>query len=196
MYCLVNQAMPGYVKIGKTGNLEERLRSLDNTSMPLSFEYVFALEVEEPDKIERLLHQTFHDQRTRSTREFFEVGPERVIAAMQLTGGRDVTPATLTAEDEESRQAVEKSRSRRERFNFEMVKIPVGAEIYFWDDSAITCTVQSRNRVLFEGRETSISAAAGDVAERRGMSRNIAGTGYWYFEGESLHERRLRMESE
>ena len=196
VYCLVNQAMPDHIKIGKTSNLEQRLRSLDNTSVPLPFECVLALEVEDPERVETLLHQTFHDQRTRSTREFFEVGPQRVIAAMQLTGGRDVTPATLAAEDEESRQAVEKSRSRRERFNFEMVGIPVGAELHFWDAPDITCTVHSRNRVIFEGQETSITGAAGDVLERRGMSRRIASTGYWYFESESLQERRLRMESE
>ena len=156
VYCLVNEAMPDYVKIGRTSNLDQRLRSLDSTSVPLPFECVLALEVEEPEKVERLLHQTFHDQRTRTTREFFEVGPQRVIAAMQLTGGRDVTPSTIVVEDEESRQAVEKSRSRRERFNFEMVGIPVGAELHFWDAPGITCTVHSRNRVIFEDQETSI----------------------------------------
>ena len=196
VYCLVNQSMPDYVKIGRTVDLDQRLRSLDNTSMPLPFECVYAVEVDDPENVERLLHQTFHEQRTRSTREFFEVGPERVMAAMQLTGGKDVTPSVIAVEDEESRRAVEKSRSRRESFNFEMVHIPIGTELHFVDEPEITCTVHSRNRVMFEGRETSISAAAGDVLERRGMSRRIAGTGYWYFQDESLHERRLRMETE
>ena len=147
VYCLVNQAMPDHIKIGKTSNLEQRLRSLDNTSVPLPFECVLALEVEDPERVETLLHQTFHDQRTRSTREFFEVGPQRVIAAMQLTGGRDVTPATLAAEDEESRQAVEKSRSRRERFNFEMVGIPVGADVAF-----LGCAEHHLHRALTQPR--------------------------------------------
>jgi hypothetical protein len=196
VYCLTNQAMPEYVKIGMASNLEQRLQTLDTTSVPLPFECVFAVEVEDPQKAERLLHQTFHDQRTRSTREFFEVGPQRVIAAMQLTGGKDVTPTAITMEDEESQRAVDKAKTRRANFNFGMVGIMPGTELYFWDDPETTCVVHSRNRVIFEERETSVSAAAGDVLERRGMSRNVAGTVYWYFEGESLYERRTRMESD
>ena len=47
VYALSNPAMDGYVKIGKTSNLEQRLKSLDNTSTPLPFRCVFAVEVEE-----------------------------------------------------------------------------------------------------------------------------------------------------
>ncbi len=35
IYVLTNPAFEGYVKIGKTKDLKQRLRSLDNTSMPL-----------------------------------------------------------------------------------------------------------------------------------------------------------------
>lgn len=34
VYVLTNPAMDGYVKIGKTTNLLQRLKSLDNTSSP------------------------------------------------------------------------------------------------------------------------------------------------------------------
>ena len=196
VYCLTNQAMPDYAKIGVTSDLDQRLRQLDNTSVPLPFECVYAVEVDDPERVERLLHETFSDHRTRSTREFFEVGTQRIIAAMQLTGGTNVTPTMIAVEDEESLRAVEKSRTRRENFNFEMVGIPVGTELHFWDDPETTCTVQSRRRVVFEGRETSISAAAGEVLKRRDLSSKVQGTTYWNFEGESLHDRRLRMEAD
>ena len=202
VYCLTNEAMPEYVKIGITENLEQRLKQLDNTSVPLPFECVYAVEVDDPRQVEGLLHQVFHDLRTRRTREFFEVGPQRVIAAMQLTGGEAVTPGAILVEaededeEEESRRAVEKAKTRRSNFNFEMVDIPTGAELYFWGDPDITCAVHSHNRVMFEGEETSISAAAGEVMERRGMSRSVNGALLWYFEGESLDERRTRMESQ
>ena len=32
VYCLTNAAMPDYIKIGQTVDLEQRLRQLDNTS--------------------------------------------------------------------------------------------------------------------------------------------------------------------
>jgi hypothetical protein len=77
------------VKVGKTTNLEQRLRSLDNTSVTLPFRCVFAVEVDDENEVERFLHQAFADNRTRTTREFFEVDAQRVIAAMQLTRGND-----------------------------------------------------------------------------------------------------------
>lgn len=47
VYVLTNAAFDGYVKIGKTTNLEQRLRSLDNTSVPLPFRCVYAVEVDD-----------------------------------------------------------------------------------------------------------------------------------------------------
>lgn len=109
VYVLTNPAFENYSKIGKTTNLEQRLRSLDNTSVPLPFRCVFAVEVDDENEVERYLHQVFADHRTRSTREFFEVDAHRVIAAMKLTRGRDVTPKDDIAEDEEGIRAIEKA---------------------------------------------------------------------------------------
>ena len=47
VYVLINPAFENYVKVGKTTNLEQRLRSLDNTSVPLPFRCVFAVEVDD-----------------------------------------------------------------------------------------------------------------------------------------------------
>ena len=43
VYVLVNEAFDSYVKIGKTINLEQRLKQLDNTSVPLPFRCVLQL---------------------------------------------------------------------------------------------------------------------------------------------------------
>ncbi|MDA9905237.1 GIY-YIG nuclease family protein [Hyphomicrobiales bacterium] len=37
VYLLSNPEIPGYIKIGKTDNLIERLGNLDRTSTPLTF---------------------------------------------------------------------------------------------------------------------------------------------------------------
>ena len=69
IYVLTNPAMEGYVKVGRTNNLIRRIKELDNTSTPLPFECVFAVEVDNPEEVELRLHDAFADGRTRSTRE-------------------------------------------------------------------------------------------------------------------------------
>ena len=46
IYILINEAMPGYVKIGRTTDLNQRLRSLYRTQVPLPFEVFYACIVE------------------------------------------------------------------------------------------------------------------------------------------------------
>ena len=59
IYILINEAMPGYVKIGKTNNLEQRIRSLDTTGVPLPFECFYACTVTDSAFVERQLHDSF-----------------------------------------------------------------------------------------------------------------------------------------
>ena len=206
VYCLTNPAMPDLVKIGRTTNIEQRLRSLDTTSVPVPFECVVAMEVDDDAETERLLHDVFGDHRVRSNREFFEVSADRVEAALRLTRGRDVTPGSDVVEDEEARLALNKARKKRERFNFDMVGIKAGAELQFHyreisnDGEPFSATVASHNRITFEGEETSLSAAATGIMQRHGITWtdkwSAAGPLYWHYAGESLDERRRRMEDE
>lgn len=46
IYVLRNPAMPNYVKIGKTQDLQQRMKDLDNTSIPVPFECIYAALVE------------------------------------------------------------------------------------------------------------------------------------------------------
>lgn len=198
IYCLTNPLMPNVVKIGSTSNIEQRLKDLDTTGIPVPFECELALEVEDALATERLLHAAFGDHRVRKSREFFEISPQRVIAAMQLTGGFDVTPMTDDADDPELIVA----RQRRGAFNFRMVDIDVGTELYFranaGDDGSITARVCSHNRVVFEEEELSLSAAATKIMNARGFNSQAGygGPYYWYLDGESMWERRVRMERE
>ena len=75
VYILTNPAFAGLVKIGRTVNLPQRLRSLDNTSIPLPFRCEYAARVKDSDATEKLLHHVFGDRRVRDGREFFEVDP-------------------------------------------------------------------------------------------------------------------------
>ncbi|MEK9596550.1 MAG: GIY-YIG nuclease family protein [Rhodospirillaceae bacterium] len=191
VYVLTNAAFDGYVKIGKTTNLEQRLRSLDNTSVPLPFRCVYAVEVDDEAEIERLLHQTFADNRTRTTREFFEVDAQRVISAVKLTRGKDVTPRDDIAEDDEGLKAIEKAaRKPRKIYALFDADLKVGDVLHYANDDAITAEVVGAKKVLFEGNETSLSASALTLLQRDGYKwRTMNGWQFCMFENETVAER-------
>ena len=122
---------------------------------------------------------------------------------MRLTQGRDVTPQSDVLEDEESGRALEDSRKRRQKFNFEMVGITPGTVLHFGpnedaeDDGEprFIATVHSRRRILFEREETSLTAAASDIRGRLGLPQYwLSAANLWYVGGESLSDRRERLE--
>ena len=158
VYVLTNPAMPGYVKIGKTDNLEERLKSLDRTSTPLPFQCEYAAEVNDADKVEKILHDIF--------------------------------------ETEEDKLAVEKTNTKRSRFNFEMVKINPGAELYFTKDENVKCVVKDKYLVEFENSSQSLTEVTKKLISSLGYNwKQVRGPAYWLYEDETLVERRLRMET-
>ena len=196
IYVLTNEALPGYVKIGKTNtNLEQRIRDLSaSTSVPLPFTPYYACTVRDAAFAERQLHDAFGDNRVNPRREFFAIDPERVVAALKLAEIEDVTPGHDIVDSPEDQRALDEARDRRSRFNFDMVDIPLGAELYFSRDETITAKVIGRTgseSIEFNGTPMSLSTAAQQVL---GYSNVVSGTDYWCYEGETLDERRRRME--
>ena len=197
IYVLVNEAMPGYVKIGKTDDVEARVRSLDNTSTPLPFSCFFAAQVEDADFIERQLHDAFLDHRVRSNREFFKLSPERAVAAIRIARHKEVTPGKDFVETQEDQRALDRARARRAVFNFGLVQIPPGAELNFTRAPSFTCTVVDNRRVSFEGELMSVSAAAAKALHRIGITWTaVQGPLFWEYDGETLDERRTRLTEE
>ena len=195
VYVLTNPAFEKYVKIGATTNLDQRLRNLDNTSVPLPFRCVYAVEIEDHDKVERLVHQVFADHRTRTTREFFEINPQRVIAALKLAGGQDVTPKGDIAADAEGLEAFDKATRKSPKiYRLSEAGLKVGDTLYFTNDESITAEVISDKKVRFEGTETSLSKSALTLMQRAGYKwQTVSGWQYWMFEGETIAERRDRL---
>lgn len=193
IYILINGAMPGYIKIGRTTNLEQRIRSLDTTSVPLPFECFYACTVNNADFVERQLHDAFLDHRIRSSREFFEISPERAVSALRLAEIENVTPKKDFVETQEDQQALNEARTRRSVFNFKMVDVPVGAELTFSRNENAKARVVDNRSIEFNGEVTSLSTSAQKIL---GYDYGVAGTDYWMYEGETLDERRRRLENE
>ncbi|WP_179401207.1 GIY-YIG nuclease family protein [Burkholderia guangdongensis] len=199
IYVLTNEAMPNIVKIGMTNgdSVESRISQLSlATGVPLPFECYFAAEVEDCSKLEKALHQLFADTRINPRREFFKIDPEKVVLAISIGNFREVTPG-YTDIDSEELQALDKAKARRSKFNLDAVGVKPGAELTLSRDEAITCTVVDSGRVSYKGEVMSLSAAALKALQSKGYTTPAAsGPGYWMYEGETLGERRRRMEEE
>ena len=201
IYVLTNPAMPNLVKIGKTlTNLEERIRSLSQHSgVPVPFECYFACEVEDVDKVEKLIHDAFGDHRVNPKREFFDINPERVVSALKLVELKNITPIDDIVEDAIEKRTLDKEREKRSKFNFSMVGIKPGEILTFIRDENITATVLNDNQIEFQGNITSLSAAAKKILRSQfdwSTNHSVQGTLFWCYRDESLTERRYRMETE
>ena len=197
VYVLSNPAFEGYVKVGRTTDLEQRLRQLDTTSVPLPFRCEYAIAVEDDAKAERLVHQAFADVRVRKNREFFEIDAQRIISALKLTGGVEVTPKEDIAEDEEGVAALERSMGKRRTYHFSDAKVNVGDELVFTRDEEITAVVVGERKIEFEGGVTSLSGAALTLLHRQGYKwKQANGWAYWMKDGETLGERVDRFAAE
>lgn len=192
VYVLTNEAMPGLIKIGLTeGGLEQRILSLDNTSVALPFECYYAGRVEDAAQVEKALHTAFGDHRVRSSREFFELDPYRAKAVLELIAVEDVTPQGDVVESPEDLEAVERVVKRRPPFRFSYAGIPAGAVIEFARDPSVTAIVVDDTKINFRGEDTSLSAAAIQLMSELGYSSKAwSGPAMWLYEGKTLSENR------
>jgi len=200
VYILPNEAMPGIVKIGLTQDLDQRIRQLYTTGVPLPFTCEYAARVSDAARVERALHRAFGDKRLHDRREFFELDSFQAQVILELLAIEEVTPRTVDEDvTPEEVKAVERRSERRKRFNFAMVSIPTGTELQFYNDEALTAVVVDRTKVRFRGEVMSLSSAAAIKLQEDGYAwaaRSCAGPTYWSYKGETLTERRLRMEEE
>jgi len=201
VYVLINESMEGLVKIGRTTtSVEQRIKELDNTSLPLPFQCFYAGEVANSSIVENKLHKIFADKRIRNNREFFRIDANQVKEAIQLAEIKEVTPKVDVVVDAEDVQALKKAvanEERRSRLRFTELDIPAGSMLLFTKDKSITCTVVTDGKVNFEGSVMSPSSAALIAIKRLGYNwAAVSGSDYWEYDGETLTARRLRIEDE
>ena len=93
--------MPGLVKIGKTtrDNPQVRMGELYSTGVPVPFECVKAVKVNDEVAVETALHTAFGPNRINSKREFFEIDAIQAAVLLEQLGTEDVTPQ-INAENE------------------------------------------------------------------------------------------------
>lgn len=194
IYILTNEAMPGYIKIGKTNDLDRRVKELSRHSgVPLPFEVFYASEVNDMDFVEKKLHEAFGRTRIAENREFFTETPERVVAAIKLAEIREITPHEDIVEYEEDKKALIKARRYTKRYDFERYEIPLNSIFTFTRNPLMTCKLVEGSNVEFNNEIMSLSKAAQTAL---GVDYPAQGPVYWEYEEETLDERRRRFEQE
>ncbi len=189
VYVLVNPAMPGLVKIGRTSQEEvgTRLAQLYTTGVPVPFELKYACRVPNSDEVESALHIAFGPQRINPRREFFRIEPEQAIAILKLLHVEDATAevaAQTTGIDEQSLAAAEGMRQRRPNLDFYEMGIPGGSVLDCLSASA-TVTVVGPRKVRLGDTEMSLTAATRQVLQ---LDYSIQPSPHWAYQGKSLHD--------
>ena len=189
VYVFTNPAMSGLVKIGITTReeVDDRLRELFNTSVPVPFECEFACKVAECKMVEQALHLAFSPNRINPLREFFRIDPEQAIAILKLVSIEDVTPDVvreyekgLDPQDAESGKKLKQQ--RRPPLNFTEMEIPLGSTLKYVEGN-IEVTVSSSRKVRYNLEEMSLTRATRMIL---GVDYDVQPTRHWYFNGKCL----------
>lgn len=101
IYCMTT-IVPGLVKIGKTGinNFEQRMYNLEHNGyvQVVGLKRKFAIEVDDYDEKEALLHDIFSKSNVGDT-ELFAIDVDLVVQLLSSLEGRQVYPETMTKEE-------------------------------------------------------------------------------------------------
>ncbi|OPZ36388.1 MAG: T5orf172 domain protein [Spirochaetes bacterium ADurb.BinA120] len=130
VYIFTNDAMPGIIKIGITeGSVEDRIKTLDNTSVPLPFRFHYAIESDRFKEIEAFIHNAFGAFRLRENREFFKLDPERAVSALKISGCAEIKIGNEMIDEKgeiiKEDETIEKK--YKKRFSFAVVNVPIGS---------------------------------------------------------------------
>jgi hypothetical protein len=162
VYGLTNVVFPQLVKIGRTaGPIHARSEQLFTTGVPEPFDVGVAYQVLNPFEVERALHRAFSPYRQNARREFFRIEVFQVQAILSLLGSE------VQSEDVTERVAADpglipneliRRRPRRPNANFQLMGLPIGAEIRCLRSGA-SATIAGEHTVLFDGETMSLTEA-------------------------------------
>ena len=209
VYILTNPCLDGWVKIGMTNNsgIQERLDQLNTPpNIPLSFRAYALYRVDNPGEVEKDIHElidmiddSLHARETLASgkireREFFQISPEKAFSIFKKVAKlRGDSSSLELVEASREEQEEERLIKRRPKFSFEMLDIPIGAELVFIRDDSETCTViDAGNSVLYKEASTTLSALASKLLSWS----SVQGPSYFSYNGEVLSDRRKRIEDE
>jgi hypothetical protein len=194
VYLLSNPAMPGIIKIGLTqrDTIDDRLKELFTTSVPVPFECEYACKVDDCNKVENALHIAFGPGRIHPQREFFSIEPEQAVAILDLLKTADIT-SNINDEIEKSTSRMDREagenlkKHRRPPLNFIEMGIPIGSKLLFMygDGETIEAAVLSEKKVSYNDIEYSLTRLTRELLN---IEHDVQPTRYWSYNGRILTE--------
>lgn len=142
IYCMTT-IVPGLVKIGKTGvdNFEQRMYNLERNGYVnvVGLKRRFAIEVEDYDEKEVLIHELFSKSNVQNT-ELFAVDIELVVQLLSSLEGKQVFPKSISKE-EVFNAATDEVQKDVDKYNRSL--IPDG--VYYLNDRNIKASMRVQN---------------------------------------------------
>ena len=182
---IMTTVVPGIVKIGKAqaGQYKERMRYLEKHGYGnvTGLKQYFAIELEDYDEKERLLHEIFNKHQVGDS-ELFALEKELAKQLFLALDGTVVYPKNIDKEREFDE--VTEKRKQGPLFNFYTKGLKSGDVITFVADSSIAATVVNERDVEYEGEISKLSPLTGRIFEHRGAKNKSGayqGAAYWVY---------------
>lgn len=184
--------MPGLIKIGKTGskNYPERMRFLETNGYynVAGLKRIFAIELDDYDDKETLLHDIFAKQQVGNS-ELFTLDYELIKQLLLSFDGTVVYPENANKAKEFDE--VTESRRQGALFSFYQKGIKDGDVIEFVADNSITAKVVGEREVEYGEQIWKLSPLTYKIYEDKGQlnsSGAYQGAAYWWFKGKKLKD--------
>lgn len=193
VYIITNPAMPGIVKIGLTtrDKIDNRLKELFNTSVPVPFECEFAALVDDCRAVENALHIAFGPNRIHPQREFFRIESEQAISILKLLKKEDITreinkEIDSFTDDIDKNAGKELKKQKRPKMNFTEMGLQIGGKLQFASEkNSIIVDIISRNEVQYNGKKCKLTPL---TMELLNIDYPIQPSRFWIYNGKSLND--------
>jgi T5orf172 domain len=181
---IMTTAVSGLIKIGKTGseNYKERMRNLESNGYynVSGLKKLFAIEVNDYDGKESLLHEIFVKNQVGSS-ELFALDYQIVQQLLLSFDGRVVYPEEINKM--EVFEEISESQRQGNKFSFYKKGLKDGDIITFTEDKDIIAKVCGEREVEYESQRIKLSPLTYKIFEEKGkLTKSGAYQGAAYFE--------------
>jgi len=180
-------AVSGLIKIGKTQTkrFQERMRYLESNGYynVVGLRRAFAIEVDDYDDKEKLIHEVFSKHRVADS-ELFALDLDLAKQLLLAFEGKVIFPEDI--DKEKQFDSISKAREESNLFNFYHIGLKNGDQISLCYDKTITAKIVGEREVEYLGYIYKLTPLTRKIVEEIGKankSNSYRGAQYWCHNG-------------